>query len=166
MTGSDSLEALTKTLHSLLRERNWLLATAESCTGGWVAKLLTDQPGSSATFDRGFVTYSNAAKMEMLGVSPDTLDRYGAVSEETVREMAEGAVRNSHANLSLAISGIAGPGGGTPEKPVGTVCFAWCFRDGETHTETKLFAGDRDAVRRQSAQHALQVLVSLIQDHR
>ena len=141
----------------LLHERHWLLATAESCTGGWVAKILTDIVGSSAWFERGFVTYTNIAKQEMLGVNVTIIDKHGAVSELTVREMARGALKNSHAHISLAITGIAGPGGGSEVKPVGTVWFAWAVRDNdEIRCADHLFAGDREAVRRQAVMTALE----------
>jgi nicotinamide-nucleotide amidase len=134
------------------------VATAESCTGGWVAKLITDIAGSSAWFDRGFVTYSNDAKMEMLGVDPDILRTHGAVSEATVRAMAEGALGRSNARLAVAISGIAGPGGGSAGKPVGTVWFAWAEHGAETRSARYHFDGDRDAVRRQAVAEALRGL--------
>ena len=136
-----------------------LLATAESCTGGWAAQVITHTAGSSAWFERGFVTYSNQAKVDMLGVRQETLDRYGAVSQETAAEMAAGALKNSKAMISLAITGIAGPTGGSPGKPVGTVCFAWCRVGEAAVTETAVFAGDREAVRRQAVLHALRGLL-------
>ena len=145
----------------LIKQRE-LLAVAESCTGGWVAKCLTDIAGSSGWFDRGFVTYSNDAKQAMLGVSTATLDTAGAVSEQTVREMVIGTLANSKASVALAISGIAGPGGATPDKPVGTVCFAWAVAGGELWVETRHFTGDREAVRRQSAAYALQELLNVL----
>lgn len=134
---------------------NWQLATAESCTGGWIAKICTDVAGSSTWFDRGFITYSNEAKQDMLGVRAETLAQFGAVSEAVVAEMAAGALRYSRAHIALAVSGIAGPGGGSPEKPVGTVCFGWAVRGGEVTTTTCHFAGDREAVRWQSVVFAL-----------
>lgn len=138
-----------------------MLATAESCTGGGVAQAVTEISGSSEWFERGFVTYANAAKVEMLGVSKETLHVHGAVSEATVREMAEGALRHSHAHLSLAVSGIAGPGGGTPEKPVGTVWFAWSQRGGPTHARLHRLTGSRAEIREQSVRIALQGLLEL-----
>jgi nicotinamide-nucleotide amidase len=132
-----------------------MLATAESCTGGWVAQAITAIAGSSDWFERGFVTYSNDAKQEMLGVRADTLKRHGAVSEQTAREMAQGALARSKASLSVAVTGIAGPGGGSAEKPVGMVCFAWASRQG-ARTETLHFSGDRESVRHQSVIHALE----------
>jgi len=133
-----------------------MLTVAESCTGGWVAKVCTDLTGSSNWFERGFVTYTNESKQEMLGVSGETLARYGAVSKQTVAEMAMGALERSHATLAVAISGIAGPGGGSTEKPVGTVCFAWARSGAGTVAERMLFDGDREQVRRQAVAHALQ----------
>ena len=138
--------------------------TAESCTGGWVAEAVTAIPGSSAWFDRGFVTYSNASKREVLGVAPETLDRHGAVSEAVAIEMAQGALRASHASVSIAVSGVAGPSGGTPQKPVGTVCFAWAAVAGSSRAETRRFDGDRETVRRQSVVHALGVLLDMIDE--
>lgn len=140
------------------------IVTAESCTGGWVAETITSIAGSSDWFDRGFVTYSNAAKQEMLGIRASTLEHYGAVSEQTVREMAEGALIHSHANLSVAITGIAGPSGGTPEKPVGTVWFGWSLRksnDFLTITKLEHYAGDRQEIRQQAVIAALKGLLSL-----
>lgn len=133
-----------------------VLVTAESCTGGWIAKLLTDVPGSSSWFERGFVTYSNAAKCELLDVSEKTLAREGAVSETVAAQMASGALRASHGTIAVSVTGIAGPDGGTPDKPVGTVCFAWCERGGAPRTQRMQFAGDRAAVRLHAAQRALQ----------
>ncbi len=124
-----------------------MLVTAESCTGGGVAEAVTRIAGSSEWFERGFVTYSNAAKREMLGIKPVTLKKYGAVSEPVVREMAVGALSHSHAQAAIAVSGIAGPSGGTPEKPVGTVCFCWASNAGRIVTRTCHFPGDRQDVR-------------------
>ena len=138
------------------------VATAESCTGGLVAGAITEIAGSSGWFDRGFVTYSNAAKMEMLGVALRTLESHGAVSEETARAMAEGAIRASRANLAVAVTGIAGPAGGTAAKPVGSVCFAWAARNGPTTVASHQFTGDREAVRRASVIVALQGLIDRI----
>jgi nicotinamide-nucleotide amidase len=153
------LAELSQALGSACHQRRLLLATAESCTGGWAAQVITHTAGSSAWFERGFVTYSNEAKTDMLGVRPETLEQFGAVSPETAAEMADGALKNSNAMFSLAITGIAGPTGGSPGKPVGTVCFAWC-RVGEIATaETVLFAGDREAIRRQAVVHALRGLL-------
>jgi len=156
------LQQLAEQLGNALLRRGWKVVLAESCTGGWVAKCLTDIAGSSAWFDRGFVTYSNAAKREMLGVSTDTLDTAGAVSEPTVLAMAAGALAHSEADLALAISGIAGPGGAVPGKPVGTVCFAWAVKGALQQSDTKYFSGDREAVRRQSVAHGLRGLIDVL----
>ncbi|NNG12165.1 MAG: CinA family protein [Halobacteria archaeon] len=145
-----------------LLKQGRMLAVAESCTGGWVAKCLTDIAGSSQWFECGFVTYSNHSKQEMLGVPAATLEADGAVSEACVREMATGALQHSPADLALAISGIAGPGGDVPGKPVGTVCFAWATRGGAPRVETRHFSGDREAVRRQSVAHALEGLLNVL----
>lgn len=153
------LETLARQVGEALRQRHEMLATAESCTGGWVAQCLTAIAGSSAWFERGFVTYSNQAKMDMLGVLDDVLEKHGAVSEATARAMARGAVSHSRAQWSLSITGIAGPGGGTAAKPVGTVCFAWARRDGGCLATTRHFEGDRDAVRRQAVAFALRGLL-------
>ncbi|MDR2239727.1 MAG: nicotinamide-nucleotide amidase [Zoogloeaceae bacterium] len=153
------LEALSARVGQALLERKLFLACAESCTGGWVAEAVTAIGGSSQWFERGYVTYSNAAKQELLGVKADTLRREGAVSEAVAREMAAGALQRSHAQAALAISGVAGPTGGSPDKPVGTVCFAWVLRNGAPTAETKRFSGDREAVRRQSVMHALRGLL-------
>ena len=131
-----------------------MLVTAESCTGGWVAQVVTSVAGSSEWFERGYVTYSNAAKREDLLVAKRTLLRYGAVSEQTARAMARGALKRGRGTIALAITGIAGPGGGAPGKPVGTVCFAWA-RGRKMRSETKRFRGGRSRVRRQSVVHAL-----------
>jgi len=131
-----------------------MLVTAESCTGGWLAQAITSVAGSSDWFERGYVTYSNAAKRQALGVAKQTLMRHGAVSEQTAREMARGALKRSRGNIALAITGVAGPGGGTPGKPVGTVCFAW-LRGRSIRSETKRFKGGRNRVRRQSVIHSL-----------
>ena len=156
------LNELAQQVGEQLLQQHKLLAVAESCTGGWVAKCLTDIAGSSQWFDRGFVSYSNAAKQAMLRVSGRTLETAGAVSEQIVREMAVGALENSAATVTLAISGIAGPGGAMPGKPVGTVCFAWAMSGCEVTAETRHFEGDREAVRRQSVAHALQGLLNVL----
>jgi len=141
-----------------------MIVTAESCTGGWVAQELTAIAGSSAWFDRGFVTYSNEAKQEMLGVRAQTLKEHGAVSEATALEMAQGALEHSRGTVALAITGIAGPTGGTPAKPVGTVCFAWATKGRPARAETKRFAGDREAVRRQSVDFSLAKVLELLDE--
>ena len=153
------LEILAVRLGALLGNQQLKLVTAESCTGGWVAQSLTAIAGSSAWFDRGFVTYSNEAKQEMLGVPPDMLAEHGAVSQPVAVAMAEGALRNSRADWAVAITGIAGPTGGSPQKPVGTVCFAWGCRDGRIVTSTRHFPGSREDVRAQSVEHALSGLI-------
>jgi len=139
-----------------LRTRSRTLAIAESCTGGWIAKIITDVPGSSGWFERGFVTYSNAAKTDLLGVRAATIAEHGAVSAEVVAEMAAGALERSPADLVIAVSGIAGPEGGTPDKPVGTVYLAWALRGGPVQTEIRHFPGNRDAVRLEAVAAALQ----------
>ncbi|HYL87462.1 MAG TPA: nicotinamide-nucleotide amidase [Burkholderiales bacterium] len=156
------MNELARTVGERLKAKKALLVTAESCTGGWVAQAVTAIAGSSDWFERGFVTYSNAAKEEMLGVRHETIVNHGAVSEETAREMALGALDHSRGTVALAITGIAGPGGGTAAKPVGTVCFAWARKGHAVSTESRRFAGDRDAVRRQSAEHALKKVLELL----
>jgi len=156
------LYKLAEEVGAALKSRRLMLATAESCTGGWIAEAVTMVPGSSEWFERGFVTYTYISKREMLGVKVKTLEQHGAVSEETVREMASGALARSHAQVAVAVSGIAGPGGGLPEKAVGTVCFAWRMKDGRAGSETKVFPGDREAVRRASVEHALKGVLALL----
>lgn len=156
------LEKLAEQLGAVLLERGEWLAAVESCTGGWLAQSVTAIAGSSAWFDRGFVTYSNAAKVDMLGVPETTLDRHGAVSEATARAMAQGALAHSRADWAVAITGIAGPSGGSEEKPVGTVCFAWAGRDAGCEASTRHFAGGRAAVREQSVEYALTSLLARI----
>lgn len=157
----DTLTPLAAALGEALRVQDWCLATAESCTGGGIAAAVTDIPGSSAWFDRGFVTYSNEAKQAMLGVQTETLARHGAVSEETAREMALGALANSLAQVAVAVTGVAGPGGGSVEKPVGTVCFGYARRDGASCTRRHVFPGDRAAVRCQTVATALAGLIAI-----
>jgi nicotinamide-nucleotide amidase len=157
-----TLEELAGRVGNLLLEQSHLLATAESCTGGWVAKCITDIAGSSAWFDRGFVTYSNRAKQDMLDVAAATLEVHGAVSEATVSEMARGALVHSLADVAVAVSGIAGPGGGAPDKPVGTVWFAWLVPGGAPRVDRRQFNGDREAVRRQAVARALEGLVDVL----
>jgi nicotinamide-nucleotide amidase len=146
-----ALSNLAAELGAALKARGYTLALAESCTGGMVAQAVTGIAGSSAWFDRGFVTYSNEAKVEMLGVSAQTLETYGAVSEQTAIEMAIGALKNSHAQMTGSITGIAGPDGGTIEKPVGTVCFAWAEAQKPTSTTTKYLKGNRQEIRQQAS---------------
>ena len=156
------LYKLAEEVGAALKARGLMLATAESCTGGWIAEAVTMVPGSSDWFERGFVTYTYISKREMLGVKDATLARHGAVSEEVVREMAEGALARSHAQVAVAVSGVAGPSGGTPDKPVGFVCLAWVRKDGKLRSETKRFSGDREAVRRHSVEHALTGVLALL----
>lgn len=150
------MDELARKVGRRLKSANAVLVTAESCTGGWAAQAITSVAGSSEWFERGFVVYSNAAKLELLGVRGETLQRHGAVSEQTAAEMASGALARSKASVALSITGVAGPGGGSRDKPVGTVCFAWARSTGWIRAETRLLAGDRESVRRQSVVHALQ----------
>lgn len=156
------LEALAARVGVALGARGQMLATAESCTGGWAAQCLTAIAGSSEWFERGFVTYSNAAKQELLGVDAETLALHGAVSEATAAAMAAGALAHSHADWSLAITGVAGPGGGSADKPVGLVCFAWAGGEGILRVSTRRFAGGRAAVRGQAAAYALAGLLDAL----
>ena len=156
------LETLARAVSHELKRQGLMLATAESCTGGWVAQMMTSIAGSSEWFERGFVAYTNLAKREMLGVKTTILSRHGAVSEPTARAMAEGALTHSHAQVALAITGIAGPSGGTPEKPVGTVCFAWAGRKRDTVSAKHHFTGDREGIRRQAVTTALQGLLDFL----
>jgi nicotinamide-nucleotide amidase len=154
-------EQLTRQLAEKLTNSGSMICTAESCTGGLIAKTFTDLAGSSDWFDRGFVTYSNQAKVDMLGVSSETLQQYGAVSEATASEMAIGAIANSGAQYAIAVTGIAGPGGGSPEKPVGTVWFGFATPE-NIICEKQIFEGDRQRVRQNSLQYALQRVLQLI----
>jgi len=147
---------------ALLKSHGLMLVTAESCTGGGVAQAMTEIAGSSVWFERGFVTYSNLSKQQMLGVREETLKQHGAVSEMTVREMVEGALANSAAQVALAVSGIAGPGGGSAEKPVGTVWFAWGFKNGETLAQRHQLNGNRAEIRDQAVHVALRGVVNLL----
>ncbi len=158
----EALAGLAARLGKALLARRWRLTTAESCTGGWVAKAITDAPGSSGWFDLGLVTYSNAVKTRLLGVEPQILETEGAVSEAAVRAMARGALGLAGADLALAVSGIAGPGGGLPGKPVGTVWLAWARKDGALNTRLARFDGDREAVRRQAVAAALEGAEALL----
>ncbi|MFM2435599.1 MAG: hypothetical protein RL063_1580 [Pseudomonadota bacterium] len=167
--GNDKLLALSKSLGQALQSRKLMLTMAESCTGGMLAQYVTAIPGSSAWFERGFVTYSNVAKQEMLGVNAQTLIDFGAVSQEVATEMVQGACLHSHAQIAVAITGIAGPDGGMPDKPVGTVCFGFSYPNllvNQENTQqiiiqTMHFVGNRDAVRQQSVIHALETLITL-----
>jgi len=163
LPGELEFERLVQKLASSLMRRGWSMATAESCTGGWIAKCCTDLAGSSAWFDRGFVTYSDRAKHELLGVELSTLEKEGAVSKATAIQMAEGARYRAGVNAALAVTGIAGPGGGTADKPVGMVWFAWSLEDHQASSEVMRFQGDRDAVRRQTVAHALNGLLELLE---
>lgn len=165
--------ALLHTIQALsvqLRQRGWMLATAESCTGGLIAAACTELAGSSDWFECGLISYSNTAKTELLGVSEALIARHGAVSEPVARAMAEGALRRARAQCSLAVTGVAGPGGGSAEKPVGTVCFAWSVLDCQTarsvrtHAQRLQLDGDRQSVRRQTLQHALNHLLMMLTD--
>lgn len=164
------LLAQAQSIARAFKQHNKFLVTAESCTGGWIAKLMTDIVGSSSWFERGFVTYTNQSKQEMLGVQANIINEQGAVSEATVRAMAEGALQHSHADISVAVSGIAGPGGGTTYKPVGTVWVAWGrLTSGDAagirvHSEHCLFEGDRDEIRRQAVSHALEGILKLVNE--
>jgi nicotinamide-nucleotide amidase len=158
----EELKQLAKSLNQRLLTSGYVMASAESCTGGWIAKAMTDVPGSSGCFDRAFITYSNEAKQEMLGVAAETIEQYGAVSEPVVREMVQGALGRSKASVAVAVSGIAGPDGGSDEKPVGTVWLAWGREGEEIVTATRLFPGDREEVRYQTSVAALQGILDLI----
>jgi nicotinamide-nucleotide amidase len=164
MASDSELYDLAQRVSHKLRAAARRLVTAESCTGGWIAKSLTDIPGSSQWFECGYVTYSNAAKMRDLGVAVRTLDEFGAVSEQTVREMAEGAMRMTGATVAVAVSGIAGPDGGTPGKPVGMVWFCAAAREGSVAdilAEERLFSGGREFVRNRAVEHALRLILKL-----
>lgn len=152
---------LTARLAELMQGRGLMLATAESCTGGMIAAACTDLAGSSAWFERGFVSYSNAAKTQLLGVPADCIASHGAVSEPVARAMAQGALTHSAAQVAVAVTGVAGPGGGSPDKPVGTVWIAWAMAD-QVRAERMQFSGDRAAVRQATVEHALQGLVTLL----
>ena len=166
---NDKILALSRSLGQALQARQLMLAVAESCTGGMLAQYVTAIAGSSVWFERGFVTYSNVAKQEMLGVNAQTLNHFGAVSSEVAAEMAQGACSHSHAQIAVAITGIAGPDGGMPGKPVGMVCFGFSYPNltanqenmQQTITQTMHFVGNRDAVRQQSVIHALETLITL-----
>jgi nicotinamide-nucleotide amidase len=157
-----SITITVEKIAALLQVQQRTLVTAESCTGGWIAKLLTDAAGSSAWFECGFIVYSNTAKRQLLQVPDAMLTRYGAVSEQTVIAMVRGALHLSQARVALAVSGIAGPGGGSPEKPVGTVGLAWGLADGACHSRHHWFAGARQSVREQAAHAALEGLLDVL----
>jgi nicotinamide-nucleotide amidase len=164
MLTDSQLQSHAFSARDCLRSRGWHLVTAESCTGGWIGKVLTDIAGSSAWYRGGAVVYSNALKESLLGVRSETLGSHGAVSRETADEMARGALLHLGGDVALAVTGIAGPDGGTPDKPVGTVWFGWAWRSSsgvEVRTALETFAGDRDSVRRQSVARALMELAKL-----
>lgn len=156
----EEITRLAAELGEACRRRGWTLAVAESCTGGGVGEAITRAPGSSAWFDRGFVTYSNEAKTDLLGVKPETLGGHGAVSEATAREMVQGALSQSRADLAVAVTGIAGPDGGSAARPVGLVWFAWAGIDGPERAEFRIFGGDRAAIRREAVAEALRGLLA------
>ena len=158
------LDVLARDLGARLQSARQMLVTAESCTGGWIAKCMTDIPGSSAWFDCGMVAYSYEAKQALLGVRPQTLEQFGAVSRETAVEMVSGALVHSGATLAVAVTGIAGPGGGSPDKPVGSVWIGWKRRGGYARAELFRFSGDREAVRRQTVAAALSGLLRQLED--
>jgi len=157
-----AIQELSRQAGVRLKARRWMLATAESCTGGWVAQAITAIAGSSEWFERGFVTYSNESKQELLGVPPETIASHGAVSEETAAAMAFGALHRSRAHFAVAITGIAGPGGGSAHRPVGTVCFGFAAEE-KVRTERIVLQGDREAIRRQAVAHALQGVVAWLE---
>ncbi len=150
-----TIDQLAPRLGDLLIQRGWMIATVESCTGGLIAGSITQISGSSVWFERGFVTYSNEAKQDLVGVSAQTLDSHGAVSAEVAREMAAGGIQSSRADMAVSVTGVAGPDGGSVEKPVGTVCIAWADRSGRVNDQRYLFPGDRQQVREASVQCAL-----------
>lgn len=163
----DDVLDLAARVGRMLQEKELFLVTAESCTGGGVSQAITEIAGSSAWFDCGFITYSNSSKSEMLDVSPALIAQMGSVSEEVVGAMAEGALANSNADVALSTTGIAGPGGAVPGKPVGTVCFGWSIKDSahqeRTYTERLVFTGDRQAIRQQTVAHALKGLLRFLE---
>lgn len=159
-----TLQHLAQKVGLKLMQQGLMLVSVESCTGGWLGHVVTSIAGSSAWYERGFITYTTISKQEMLGVSSKAIKQHGEVSEEIAREMAHGGVSRSHAQVSVSITGIAGPGGGTVKKPVGMVCFAWVMKDSHVLSETRHFTGDREAVRRQSVSVALQGIITLLNE--
>jgi nicotinamide-nucleotide amidase len=159
---ASSINQCVDKLNDKLFEKKWLLATAESCTGGMISASITCKAGSSRVFDRGFVTYSNEAKMDMLGVPEETLSEFGAVSEETVIEMTKGALKHSRAHIAVSVTGIAGPDGGTAQKPVGLVYIGYGLKGGVVQSTKHLFKGNREEVRTQTTKEALKHLLSII----
>ncbi len=153
------MHSLVEELTLLLLDKNMRLATAESCTGGMIAAAMTDRAGSSAVFERGYVTYANEAKIEELGIKSGTLETYGAVSEQTAAEMAQGALKNSHADIALSVTGIAGPGGGSDEKPVGLVYIGIAMPNKQTVVSKNIFSGDRASIRQATLEKALELLI-------
>jgi len=153
---------LVEELSALLQERGLMMATAESCTGGMISAAMTARPGSSAVFERGFVTYSNEAKQELLGVRAETLQQYGAVSEQVAHEMAAGALKNSNADIAISVTGIAGPDGGSAEKPVGLVYIGYADKNGQNNAKMHNFVGNRDEIRAKTVKMALNTLISEI----
>lgn len=162
MTSGEEFDALSRQAGEVLQRAGLTLVTAESCTGGGIAEVVTRTAGSSGWFDCGFVTYSNAAKMQLLGVAAETLEAQGAVSEATAAAMVLGALARSTADVALSVTGIAGPDGGSADKPVGTVCFGWCRRDAKPRTATRHFFGDRAGIRRQAVRFALEEILRQI----
>ena len=162
MSASSAVDHILLALANALQARGWMLASAESCTGGLIAAACTELAGSSLWFERGWVSYSNAAKTELLGVPADLIASHGAVSGPVARAMAQGALAHSGAQVSVAVTGVAGPGGGSADKPVGTVWLAWCVA-GQTHSQCQQFAGNRASVRATTVAHALTTLLALVQ---
>ena len=160
---NDILYKLASRVGKALKTRKLMLVTAESCTGGWLGEAVTMVPGSSDWYERGFITYTYISKRELLGIKRQTLDKFGAVSEQTARDMAAGALKNSHAQVAVSVSGTAGPAAGTREKPVGTVCIAWALKNGSVASETRHFKGDRQAVRRKAVVRALQGTLEMLE---
>jgi len=157
------VEGLLKRLAQALTDRGWRMATAESCTGGWIAKCCTDLAGSSAWFDRGHIVYSYSAKEDLLGIAHDDLLKYGAVSQEIAGQMAEGARKRSGVAVTVSATGIAGPGGGMEGKPVGLVYFGWCIEDQDVVVEEQVFSGDRKEVRQKTVLHALNGILTRLE---
>ncbi|MBY0378179.1 MAG: CinA family protein [Gammaproteobacteria bacterium] len=161
-----NIDHIAQKLGLLLQDQNWSLATAESCTGGWIAKIITSLTTSSCCLDRGFVTYSEISKQEMLGVNPQSIEKYGAVSEMVARQMAEGALHNSHAQVSLAVTGVAGPTKDGSGKPIGTIWFAWGQLNAPTIAECVYFVGDRNKICAQALKYSLKRLLQILQEKR
>lgn len=158
------LYELSEQVSKMLLQQDMILVTAESCTGGWLGQVITAVPGSSLWYDRGFITYSNLSKQEMLGIQSASLEQFGAVSPQIAHEMVLGALKRSHAHIGVSITGIAGPTGGTLEKPVGSVCFAWAIKDGSVQKKVQNFSGDRDTIRFKAVETALNGLLMLMND--